>query len=246
MFRRLGWFVGLNQTNLSTKRLLNADQTASSRANHQLPILDVVHEVAVYIHRFHNLNLFEQGWYRIKITLRWEDGDDSHPGVPARVVQYEAPKVGADNLCGVLMIDDKDNSFSTSSFRIRYARQDVILAIMISFYVSYGRYKKAEINSEVKKKTLKVIDLFNRKKLSEIEIHSNIDLAKGTATDQLAFLPLDRRSSVLRKGRRRRRRQRGFGEDSGTSDTITDLINEASYDFERGGFFVLWRTAKYQ
>ncbi|KAH1242658.1 Nucleoside diphosphate kinase 2, chloroplastic [Glycine max] len=259
--REIGWFVGLNQTNLSTKRLLNADQTASSRANHQLPILDVVHEVAVYIHRFHNLNLFEQGWYRIKITLRWEDGDDSHPGVLAGVAQYEAPKVGADNLCGVLMIDDKDNSFSTSSFRIRYARQDVILAIMISFYVSYGRYKgkssvvilKFELFHtptpkirEVKKKTLKVIDLFNRKKLSEIEIHSNIDLAKGTATDQLAFLPLDRRSSVLRKGRRRRRRQRGFGEDSGTSDTITDLINEASYDFERGGFFVLWRTAKYQ
>ena len=49
--------------------------------------------------------------------------------------------MGADNLCEVLMIDDKDNSFSTPSFRIRYARQDVILAIMISFYVSYGRYK---------------------------------------------------------------------------------------------------------
>ncbi|KAL3004732.1 hypothetical protein AAZX31_08G181200 [Glycine max] len=141
MFRRLGWFVGLNQTNLSTKRLLNADQTASARPNHQLPMLDAVHEVAVYIHRFHNLDLFEQGWYRIKITLRWEDGDDSHPGVPARVVQYEAPEVGADNLCGVWMIDDKDNSFSTPSFRIRYARQDVILAIMISFYLSYGRYE---------------------------------------------------------------------------------------------------------
>ncbi|KAH1213881.1 Nucleoside diphosphate kinase 2, chloroplastic [Glycine max] len=52
-----------------------------------------------------------------------------------------APEVGADNLCEVLMIDDKDNSFSTPSFRIRYARQDVILAIMISFYVSYGRYE---------------------------------------------------------------------------------------------------------
>jgi len=36
------------------------------------------------------------------------------------------------------MIDDKDNSFSTPSFRIRYARQDVFLSIMISFYLSYG------------------------------------------------------------------------------------------------------------
>ena len=52
-----------------------------------------------------------------------------------------APEVGADNLCGVWMIDDKDNSFSTPSFRIRYARQDVFLAIMISFYLSYGGYE---------------------------------------------------------------------------------------------------------
>ncbi|KAK7328228.1 hypothetical protein VNO77_22330 [Canavalia gladiata] len=141
MFRRLGWFVGLNQTNLSTKRLLNVDQHATATPNHNLPMLDAVHEVAVYIHRFHNLDLFEQGWYRIKVTMRWEDGDDSHPGVPARVVQYEAPEVGANNLCRVWMIDDKDNSFSTPSFRIRYARQDVFLSVMISFYLSYGGYE---------------------------------------------------------------------------------------------------------
>nr|KYP63132.1 Protein FAM135B family [Cajanus cajan] len=141
MFRRLGWFVGLNQTNLTTKRLLGAEQTASARPNRQLPLLDAVHEVAVYIHRFHNLDLFEQGWYRIKVTMRWEDGDDSYPGIPARVVQYEVPEVGADNLCRVWTIDDKDNSFSTPSFRIRYARQDVFLSIMVSFYLSYGGYE---------------------------------------------------------------------------------------------------------
>ncbi|KAL2342150.1 hypothetical protein Fmac_010090 [Flemingia macrophylla] len=140
MFRRLGWFVGLNQTNLTTKRLLSAQQTASAsaRPNCQLPMLDAVHEVAVYIHRFHNLDLFEQGWYRIKVTMRWEDGDDSYAGIPARVVQYEVPEVGADNLRRVWTIDDKDNSFSTPSFRIRYARQDVFLSIMVSFYLSYG------------------------------------------------------------------------------------------------------------
>ncbi|MED6118805.1 hypothetical protein PIB30_006301 [Stylosanthes scabra] len=36
------------------------------------------------------------------------------------------------------MIDDADNSFSTPPFRIKYARQDVLLSIMISFYLSFG------------------------------------------------------------------------------------------------------------
>ena len=39
------------------------------------------------------------------------------------------------------MIDDTDNSFSTPPFRIRYARQDVFLSIMISFYLSFGGYE---------------------------------------------------------------------------------------------------------
>ncbi|KAK7246812.1 hypothetical protein RIF29_41682 [Crotalaria pallida] len=110
-------------------------------------MLDAVHEVAIYIHRFHNLDLFEQGWYRIKVTMRWEDGEDTFPGIPARVVQYEAPDVAVDNLCKVWMIDDTDNSFSTPPFRIRYARQDVFLSIMISFYLSFGGHE--EISSAV-------------------------------------------------------------------------------------------------
>ena len=28
-------------------------------------------------------------WYKIKVTMRWEVGEDSYPGIPARVVQYE-------------------------------------------------------------------------------------------------------------------------------------------------------------
>ncbi|OIW13190.1 hypothetical protein TanjilG_17546 [Lupinus angustifolius] len=36
------------------------------------------------------------------------------------------------------MIDDTDNSFSTPPFQIKYARQDVFLSIMISFYLSFG------------------------------------------------------------------------------------------------------------
>ncbi|RYR17423.1 hypothetical protein Ahy_B03g062175 isoform C [Arachis hypogaea] len=127
MFRRLRWFVGLNQKNLSTKRLGNVEHQPGPERPSQLPVLDAVHEVAVYIHRFHNLDLFEQGWYKIKVTVRWEVGEDSYPGIPARVVQYE-----------VWMIDDADNSFSTPPFRIKYARQDVLLSIMVSFYLSFG------------------------------------------------------------------------------------------------------------
>ncbi|KAF7842672.1 protein FAM135B-like isoform X1 [Senna tora] len=141
MFRRLRWLVGLNQTNWSTKRLLNVEQSGLARTN-QLPLMmDAVHEVAIYIHRFHNLDLFEQGWYKIKVTMRWEDGEDSYPGIPARVVQYEAPEVGSDNLSRIWRIDDADNSFSTPPFRIKYARQDVFLSIMISFYLSLGGYE---------------------------------------------------------------------------------------------------------
>ncbi|XP_027917094.1 protein FAM135B-like isoform X3 [Vigna unguiculata] len=138
MFRRLRWFVGLNQKNWSTKRLVHVEHQHPGPARpNQLPVLDAVHEVAIYIHRFHNLDLFEQGWYKIKVTMRWEDGEDSYPGIPARVVQYEAPEVGSDNLCRVWMIDDTDNSFSTPPFHIKYARQDVHLSIMISFYLSF-------------------------------------------------------------------------------------------------------------
>ncbi|KAG5048618.1 hypothetical protein JHK85_009721 [Glycine max] len=52
--------------------------------------LETVQEIGVYIHRFHNLDLFKQGWYRIKITVRWEDSESLSFGIPASVVQYEA------------------------------------------------------------------------------------------------------------------------------------------------------------
>ncbi|KAE9610693.1 putative protein FAM135, alpha/Beta hydrolase [Lupinus albus] len=143
MFPRLRWLMGLNHRNLSPKMLVNVDQQQPDPVspNQNLPVLDAVHEVAVYIHRFHNLDLFEQGWYKIKVTMRWEEGEDSHPGIPARVVQYEVPEVGSDNLCRIWMIDDTDNSFSTPPFQIKYARQDVFLSIMISFYLSFGECK---------------------------------------------------------------------------------------------------------
>ncbi|RDY12987.1 hypothetical protein CR513_02150, partial [Mucuna pruriens] len=104
-------------------------------------MLEAVQEIAIYIHRFHNLDLFQQGWYQIKITMRWEDDGEVSFGIPARVVQYEAPDLGPSSIYGIWRIDDKDNSFSTQPFRIKYARQDIHLCMMISFNLSLRRFE---------------------------------------------------------------------------------------------------------
>ncbi|KAH9616475.1 hypothetical protein KSS87_009440, partial [Heliosperma pusillum] len=103
-------------------------------------MLDTYHEIAVYIHRFHNLDLFQQGWYQIKITMNWEDGDDLIVGIPSKVVQYEAPNSGSSD-GGVWKINDVDNSFATQPFKIKYARQDVPLSVMIAFNVSLSNHE---------------------------------------------------------------------------------------------------------
>ncbi|XP_021858514.1 uncharacterized protein [Spinacia oleracea] len=117
--------------NLTAKRLTDAEVKPFKPA-----MLDTFHEVAIYLHRFHNLDLFQQGWYQIKISVKWEDGDGTYVGIPSRVVQYEAPGMGSDDSYGVWRIDDADNSFSTQPFKIRYARQDVPLSVMIAFNLS--------------------------------------------------------------------------------------------------------------
>lgn len=139
MFRRLRSFINLKARNSLSKRLLHAkpQQLLAKPA-----MLDIVQEIAVYIHRFHNLDLFQQGWYQIKISMRWED--DSHnfsPGTPSRVVQYEVPDVGSFDSCGVWRINDVDHSFSTQPFRIKYARQDVLLSVMISFNFALDKFE---------------------------------------------------------------------------------------------------------
>lgn len=103
-------------------------------------VMETVHEVAVYIHRFHNLDLFQQGWYQMKISAMWEEGESGSktPASPARVVQYEAPDVGADDALGIWRIDDADDSFYTQPFRIKYARQDIYLSVMVSFNILNG------------------------------------------------------------------------------------------------------------
>ncbi|PKA57082.1 hypothetical protein AXF42_Ash002386 [Apostasia shenzhenica] len=101
-------------------------------------MLETVHEIGIYIHRFHNLDLFQQGWYQVKASLRWEDSSRETHGTPSRVVQYEAPDLASDDILGVWRIDDNEQSFSTQPFRIKYARQDVLLSVMVSFNLNVG------------------------------------------------------------------------------------------------------------
>ncbi|GAB2292886.1 hypothetical protein Dimus_027113 [Dionaea muscipula] len=104
-------------------------------------MVEFVQEIAIYIHRFHNLDLFQQGWYQIKITMKWEDSAYASVGFPSRVLQYEAPNPSSDEIFGVWRIDDSDNSFATQPFKIRYARQDVPLSVMIAFNLSLKRHE---------------------------------------------------------------------------------------------------------
>ncbi|KVI00394.1 protein of unknown function DUF676, lipase-like protein [Cynara cardunculus var. scolymus] len=151
MLRRLKWFIaGFNQQKTpKTKadaKLLSLPGEHHSSTQSRKSMLEAVHEVAIYIHRFHNLDLFQQGWYQIKITMRWEDSDyASSLGTPSRVVQYDAPDLGSDEALGVWKIDDTDHSFSSQPFRIRYARQDILLSVMISFNLSLGKFKRSSV-----------------------------------------------------------------------------------------------------
>ncbi|XWS25444.1 hypothetical protein CRYUN_Cryun27aG0068900 [Craigia yunnanensis] len=131
MLRRFGWLIGLNNRGGQAKKLPDAKPHPAKVQ--PVVMLDTVQEIAIYIHRFHNLDLFQQGWYQLKITMRWDNDEHASVGTPARVMQYEAPNLGSDDGYGVWRIDDTDNSFATQPFRIKYARQDVLLSIMVAF-----------------------------------------------------------------------------------------------------------------
>ncbi|CDP14916.1 unnamed protein product [Coffea canephora] len=122
-------------------QLLDLSSLEPKAKESEQPMLEAVHEIAIYIHRFHNLDLFQQGWYQIKITMRWEDDEYSSLGTPSRVVQYEAPDMGCDDICGIWRINDTDHSFSTQPFRIRYARQDVFLSMMVAFTLPLSKHE---------------------------------------------------------------------------------------------------------
>ncbi|TYI75801.1 hypothetical protein E1A91_D06G032100v1 [Gossypium mustelinum] len=131
MLRRLGWLIGLNNRSVQVKKL--PDAMPHPAEVQPVVMLDSVQEIAIYIHRFHNLDLFQQGFYQLKLTVRWDNDEYAPVGTPARVVQYEAASLVSDEVFGVWRIDDTDNSFATQPFRIKYARQDVYLSIMVAF-----------------------------------------------------------------------------------------------------------------
>ncbi|KAL1553536.1 protein FAM135B-like protein [Salvia divinorum] len=133
------------------KSPLNAINLKHNSETLKWPILGAIHEISIYIHRFHNLDLFQQGWYQLKITIRWENDDSGSFGTPARVVQYEAPDLGSDDIYGVWRIDDTDHSFSTQPFRIRYARQDILLAMMVSFNLSLSKLEDPSTSAVIVK-----------------------------------------------------------------------------------------------
>lgn len=56
---------------------------------------------------------------------------------------------------------------------------------------------KPKNKDENSRKPINNMDLFNSKKLSRTKIHAHVDTAKGTATDQLALAPSDRRGIVF-------------------------------------------------
>ncbi|CAA2982444.1 FAM135B-like [Olea europaea subsp. europaea] len=206
LLQRLRWMIpGFNRSaTVNPKRLENTDvkplplllpeqklqlpvnpnnlKTNYKKSNK--PMLDAVHEIAIYIHRFHNLDLFQQGWYQIKITMRWEDGDYGSLVTPARVIQYEAPELGSDDVHGVWRIDDTDNSFSTQPFRIKYARQDILLSMMVSFNLSLSKFEGPS--------TLAVILKFELMYAPVLEKRSNLQVsldASPTAVHEFRLPP---------------------------------------------------------
>lgn len=54
---------------------------------------------------------------------------------------FAAHDLRPSSIYGIWRIDDTDNSFSTQPFRIRYARQDIHLCMMISFNLSLDRFE---------------------------------------------------------------------------------------------------------
>ncbi|XP_057849810.1 uncharacterized protein LOC131060560 isoform X2 [Cryptomeria japonica] len=135
MLRRLKFLIGADPK-ASSPLALPAPESKCLDGDSSSLVPEALHEIAVYIHRFHNLDLFQQGWYQLKVSMRWEGSDEVAPGFPARVVQYEAPDSVLEDTAAVWKINDADHSFCTRPFRIKYARQDVLLSVMVSFNLS--------------------------------------------------------------------------------------------------------------
>ncbi|XP_021888783.1 uncharacterized protein LOC110807829 [Carica papaya] len=132
-------------------------------------MFDTVQEIAIYLHRFHNLDLFHQGWYQIKITMRWEEDERIPCGTPSRVVQYEAHDLGSDEAHGIWRIDDKENSFFTQPFWIKYARQDIRLCMMVSFNIPLDKYQGRSTSAVILKFELMYASAMDNMLLGSLE-----------------------------------------------------------------------------
>eukprot|EP00897_Mesotaenium_endlicherianum_P004677 jgi/Mesen1/4237/ME000022S03524 len=109
--------------------------------------VDAELEVAVYIHNFHNLDLFQQGWYGIKVTCQWEREEaPRRTGIPSRVTQYAEPSEKEEELSS-WQINDADSSFQTRLFRVKYSRQNIPLQEMVSFHLTVSRQLPAAMEA---------------------------------------------------------------------------------------------------
>lgn len=93
------------------------------------------------------------------------------PGVPSRVVQYEAPDA-IDDSAAIWQINDADHSFCTRPFRIKYARQDVFLAVMISFNLSLRAVERLLLNSVIIRLEL---------------LYAPVDMVMSASSDSIEF-----------------------------------------------------------
>ncbi|CAI0439192.1 unnamed protein product [Linum tenue] len=134
---------------------------------------ETIHEVAIYIHRFHNLDLFRQGWYQIRISMTPDGNGCTLLTTPSRVIQYEAAENGSRSAYGVWQIDDTENSFATQPFCIKYARQDVYLSIMVSFILSLSSFEAPPSSGVILR--FELLSTFDAENGSSLQFPTDLD-----------------------------------------------------------------------
>ncbi|KAK1323856.1 hypothetical protein QJS10_CPA02g00461 [Acorus calamus] len=81
------------------------------------------------------------------------------------------PGSASDEVLGVWRIDDADHSFSTQPFRIKYARQDVLLSVMISFNLVLAKDESPSTSAVLLKFELLYAPVLE----SSIELQASLD-----------------------------------------------------------------------
>lgn len=68
-----------------------------------------------------------------------------------KFVWTTAHDLGSDEAHGIWRIDDKENSFFTQPFWIKYARQDIRLCMMVSFNIPLDKYQVLSLSDLLNK-----------------------------------------------------------------------------------------------